>query len=292
MLTAKPTLRAPFSGPIHRAVAACASRSSDVCRRDLLALLAVVPAVAAAPALALIPDDDDEELVQKAKANRAERLTKVRRAIARPGGRRCAAPPSARSPVPPAARPGVAAAPTRRNPRSAQRLSLRARIAHGRTDLSRALLVALPARRRTHAVPAHLRRRPLNRLPQDKEANREYLQSSGYRDRSIETAIVPVQTGVYKLAQAGEQLESGDLSAASATLGEAWLSDFETGCSTLSISDDSKQLVPAMVSSIRDVASAASAGDVNKAKVRFVELVESVEKWAVGAGVNGSIKGL
>lgn len=33
------------------------------------------------PALALIPDDDDEELVAKAKASRAERLARDKRQI-------------------------------------------------------------------------------------------------------------------------------------------------------------------------------------------------------------------
>lgn len=44
-------------------------------RAALAALLAGVPALGlAAPALALIPDDDDEDLVEKARANRRAKL--------------------------------------------------------------------------------------------------------------------------------------------------------------------------------------------------------------------------
>ena len=129
-------------------------------------------------------------------------------------------------------------------------------------------------------------------LLQDKEVSREFVSASGFRDRSIEVAIVPLQTGVYKLAMAGEQIEGGDLTAASATLKAEWVADFVAACTTLSLKEDTKDLVPEIVSNISSTASYASAGDLAKAKVSFVSLVERFESWAVGAGVTGSIKGL
>lgn len=55
--------------------------SAETSRRSVAALFAVSPIVLAAPkALALIPDDDDEELVEKARANRKARLASERRA--------------------------------------------------------------------------------------------------------------------------------------------------------------------------------------------------------------------
>ncbi|KAL6776993.1 TEF14 [Auxenochlorella protothecoides x Auxenochlorella symbiontica] len=52
-------------------------------RRALLGMLGVAPLALSIPrpALALIPDDDDEELVAKAKASRAERLARDKRQI-------------------------------------------------------------------------------------------------------------------------------------------------------------------------------------------------------------------
>lgn len=53
-------------------------------RRSLLASLIAAPAASvlfASPAFALIPDDDDEELVEKAKANRKARLEQDRLAV-------------------------------------------------------------------------------------------------------------------------------------------------------------------------------------------------------------------
>jgi hypothetical protein len=50
-------------------------------RRSLTALLAALPvALPASRALALIPDDDDEELVERARANRKNRLASERQA--------------------------------------------------------------------------------------------------------------------------------------------------------------------------------------------------------------------
>jgi hypothetical protein len=60
-------------------------------RRSLAGLLAAVPVLLpASRALALIPDDDDEELVEKARANRAARLAEERttqQAFARTSGK-------------------------------------------------------------------------------------------------------------------------------------------------------------------------------------------------------------
>jgi len=64
--------RAPAMMP--RIVASSVSAS----RRSVAFGAALIPAVVSLPALALIPDDEDEELLAKAKANRQKRLAEER----------------------------------------------------------------------------------------------------------------------------------------------------------------------------------------------------------------------
>ena len=64
----------------RRIVASATPRDAPlVQRRSLAAMLAAVPVLLpASRALALIPDDDDEELIEKARANRKSRLASER----------------------------------------------------------------------------------------------------------------------------------------------------------------------------------------------------------------------
>ncbi|PSC74478.1 thylakoid lumenal kDa chloroplastic [Micractinium conductrix] len=87
---AAPTVSKPFVAAAPRAPrsvralavaprAAADEQPAAVSRRALAGLLAAVPVLLpASRALALIPDDDDEELVEKARANRAKRLASER----------------------------------------------------------------------------------------------------------------------------------------------------------------------------------------------------------------------
>lgn len=78
-----------FTSTVRPARAAQCARSQNavvaratavnVERRDVLAFVAGLPVLAVAgSAQALIPDDDDEQLVEKAKANRKKKLAEVR----------------------------------------------------------------------------------------------------------------------------------------------------------------------------------------------------------------------
>lgn len=127
---------------------------------------------------------------------------------------------------------------------------------------------------------------------QDKVVTREFVSGEGIRDRSIEGSIGPLQNAVYKLAKCGEELEDGNVAAAAATLGAAWVGDFETAVAVLSTSESSKAFVPKMVSGIKSAGSAATAGDVSGAKAAFVVTVQAIEAWAVDTGVAGQLKGL
>ncbi|PRW57870.1 thylakoid lumenal kDa chloroplastic [Chlorella sorokiniana] len=80
------TVQKPFAAPTaarstgRRALAVRAAAAPEqLSRRALAGFLAAVPVLLpASRALALIPDDDDEELVEKARANRAKRLAAER----------------------------------------------------------------------------------------------------------------------------------------------------------------------------------------------------------------------
>lgn len=81
------TVQKPFAAPAaaarssgRRALAVrAAAEPEQLSRRALAGFLAAAPVLLpASRALALIPDDDDEELVEKARANRAKRLAAER----------------------------------------------------------------------------------------------------------------------------------------------------------------------------------------------------------------------
>lgn len=82
------TVQKPFAAPTAAGARSSGRRSlvvraaaapEQLSRRALASLLAAAPVLLpASRALALIPDDDDEELVEKARANRAKRLAAER----------------------------------------------------------------------------------------------------------------------------------------------------------------------------------------------------------------------
>eukprot|EP01025_Chloroclados_australasicus_P022768 TRINITY_DN2333_c0_g4_i1.p1 TRINITY_DN2333_c0_g4~~TRINITY_DN2333_c0_g4_i1.p1 ORF type:complete len:229 (+),score=37.69 TRINITY_DN2333_c0_g4_i1:99-689(+) len=193
----------PFRSTVRTRVSAVAAVPADASRRRFMGSIALgAPLLSARSALALIPDDDDEELVEKAKANRAKRLA------------------------------------------------------------------------------------------EDKEAQRRYVDTAGLRDRSSEKTIVPVQNAVYKLAKAGEELEKDDGAAAAATLGESWLSEFESAGTSLASTPETQGKLSSIVSGIKASASAASSGDLPTAKVAYVTAVGEIETWVIDTGIAGQLKGL
>lgn len=82
------TVQKPFAAPTAAGARSSGRRAllvraavapEQLSRRTLASLLAAAPVLLpASRALALIPDDDDEELVEKARANRAKRLAAER----------------------------------------------------------------------------------------------------------------------------------------------------------------------------------------------------------------------
>lgn len=75
MFTVPPSISAQ---PASRAVCAHANASQLRSRRNVLGLPLVAAPLFSGAAMALIPDDDDEEMVEKAKANRKKKLQEVR----------------------------------------------------------------------------------------------------------------------------------------------------------------------------------------------------------------------
>lgn len=63
--------------PVSRAVYAHANAATSRSRRNVLGLTLLAAPLFSGAAMALIPDDDDEEMVEKAKANRKKKLQEV-----------------------------------------------------------------------------------------------------------------------------------------------------------------------------------------------------------------------
>jgi hypothetical protein len=127
---------------------------------------------------------------------------------------------------------------------------------------------------------------------QDKEANRKFVDSSGFRDRSVEQDIIPVQTAVYKLAKAGSELEKDDAKSAAATLSSDWVGSFESAGKSIAATPDTIAKLEDILVGIKNSAAAAGSGKLAEAKTVFVATVEAVEIWVVDAGVAGQLKGL
>lgn len=127
---------------------------------------------------------------------------------------------------------------------------------------------------------------------QDIEANRRYVDSSGIRDRSVEQSLIPVQTGVYKLAKAGEELSKKDTKAAAQTLSADWVLSFATAGKAIASTPDTRAKVDDILIEIKAAAVAASSGKVGDARSAYVSAVVAVQGWATEAGVAGQLKGL
>jgi hypothetical protein len=59
------------------------------------------------------------------------------------------------------------------------------------------------------------------------------MQDEGLRDSALDKEVLRVQKAVFKLAESGSKLESGDIRGASAILSEAWMSEFEIATSNI-----------------------------------------------------------
>lgn len=127
---------------------------------------------------------------------------------------------------------------------------------------------------------------------QDIEANRRYVDSSGIRDRSVEQSLIPIQTAVYKLAKAGDELSKSDTKSAAQTLAGEWVLSFASAGKAIASTPVTIAKVDDILGEIKSAAIAASSGKVTEAKSAYVSAVVAVEGWATEAGVAGQLKGL
>jgi hypothetical protein len=112
------------------------------------------------------------------------------------------------------------------------------------------------------------------------------------RDRSVELALVPIQTAVYKLAKVGQALEKGDASGAAATLADSWVTDFAAAGDGLAKTPDNKAKLQQISGAIQGTSDAVGVGNVAAAKVAFVGAAKAIEEWVQAEGIAGQLKGL
>jgi hypothetical protein len=118
---------------------------------------------------------------------------------------------------------------------------------------------------------AKLNRR--NKLAAQKLTTREFLQAAGLNDKALNAELVPVQKGIYQLQKAGSQLESGDARAASSTLSEGWVTEFQVASKKIGASE-------AVLLELGELKAAAGKGDLKASKKEYVQLVASIKAWA------------
>lgn len=119
------------------------------------------------------------------------------------------------------------------------------------------------------------------RLKSEITTQKQFARTEGFKDANL----APLQKGVTQLARVGSQLASGDVSAASGTLGGSWVD--EVNAAAGSVKDFSS-----VSSALTAVKSAASQGSLGDAKQKFVTAVSAFKSWAQEAGVAGQLRGL
>ncbi|CAL8464734.1 g4269 [Coccomyxa elongata] len=127
-----------------------------------------------------------------------------------------------------------------------------------------------------------------SRLATERVAEKEYAKTGGFADGEV----VAVQIAVNKLAKSGEALAAGDLPAVAATVGDAWVGDFQKATSGLSTSEAAKRSATAVFEGIGALESSAKNGSLVDAKRSFVTAVSALQTWADDAGIAASLKGL
>lgn len=127
---------------------------------------------------------------------------------------------------------------------------------------------------------------------QDIEANRRYVDTSGIKNGSVQKALIPVQTAVYKLAKAGEELSKSDTKSAAQTLSADWVLSFASAGKAIASTPDTIAQFDSILDEIKSAATAAGSGKVKEAKSAYVSAVVGVEGWAAETGVAGQLKGL
>lgn len=126
------------------------------------------------------------------------------------------------------------------------------------------------------------------RLAEQRATTRNFMQEEGLTNRQLGQDLLPVQKAVYKLAESGSQLESGDVAAASRTLGQSWVTDFATAAEKVSASPSAE----ALVSKLTALKTATDSGDVSASKRSYIELVGELQAWAASSSLTNSLKGL
>ena len=131
-----------------------------------------------------------------------------------------------------------------------------------------------------------------SRLQQQRQTTREFLSTEGLKDVSDAKDLAPVQQAVFKLAECGSKLETGDVKAASASLSGAWVNAFASASQGLSTTDGERDQAKQVSDALDALKAVAGKGDLKGTKKQFVAAVSSLEGWASGAGLASSLKGL
>jgi hypothetical protein len=119
------------------------------------------------------------------------------------------------------------------------------------------------------------------KLKEEITTEKQFARTEGFKDASL----APVQKAVTQLARVGSQLSSGDVSAASGTLGGSWVDQVQKVASEV-------QDFSSVSSAISDLKAAAARGDLAGAKGKFVAATSALQSWSSATGIAGQLRGL
>jgi hypothetical protein len=132
-------------------------------------------------------------------------------------------------------------------------------------------------------------------LEKVKEDKRKRIQkrSTAINDFIKESGFV--QTAVYKLSEAGQAIDGGDFSKATAVLAQQnsdWIRDIQAALKKVSSSSDEVAVADTFRSSLTSLQAAVKSGDSNSSRTAFIASAEALDKWARLTGLAEKVVGL
>ncbi|GAB5367127.1 hypothetical protein AAMO2058_001202700 [Amorphochlora amoebiformis] len=128
------------------------------------------------------------------------------------------------------------------------------------------------------------------RIAEEKKIENEFLRAEGFTNKAERIELVPITRAVARLADLGKSIAENNVVSASSYLANdggngGWIEPLIKKVGDLSDNNNSKASAMSLVSSIESLTKAASAKDVSKLKVGYINTVSALEKWAVDADV-------
>ncbi|KAG0598496.1 hypothetical protein M758_12G079200 [Ceratodon purpureus] len=122
------------------------------------------------------------------------------------------------------------------------------------------------------------------RIQKRSTAINEFVKESGF-----------VQVAVYKLSEAGQAIDGGDYSKATAVLAQQnadWIRDIQAALSKVSSNPDEKAAADSFRTALSSLQAAVKSGDSVSSRTAFIASAEALDRWTRLTGLSEKVVGL